>query len=73
MGVHFIKEDGFKDIEKIAHIGMTMGLSIGLFTYLGSLLDRKFGNRYLFTIIGFCWGFFGSLTFLIISIRRIEK
>ncbi len=67
------KKKQFYIIEKYSYFGLTAGFSIFILSYLGSLLDARLGNKLLFTIIGFVWGIFGSIVYIIFIIKKINR
>ena len=52
--------DGSKYL-RYYHIGLQFFVGVGLFTFGGIWLDRKLGTQVLFTLLGLCLGFAGSL------------
>ena len=63
------KSDSMDAVTRYGHLGITIGVIIFLFSYLGNFLDQKFQKAPLFTIIFFLWGFIGSFVYLL----RIAK
>lgn len=49
--------DTFGAVGRYAGHGLTIGLSVALFTWLGSLLDARLGSEPLFTLSGALLGF----------------
>jgi hypothetical protein len=64
------KYESWKGLEKFAHLGFTVGLSVFAFGYLGSFIDKKLGTKWVFTAIGFLWGFAGSFGYLYFYLKK---
>lgn len=60
-----MNRDQLNTFGKYAHLGVTMGVSVIAFTYLGQYLDKRFDLSPLFLLLGLAWGFGGSLYYII--------
>ncbi|MBN1970119.1 MAG: AtpZ/AtpI family protein [Candidatus Delongbacteria bacterium] len=66
-------KESWKPIEKYSHLGMTIGASIGGMTYLGKIVDDKFDSSPAFVLVGFFWGFFGSIIYLMRFVKKMNE
>lgn len=64
-------------VGRYAGHGLTLGLSVALFTWLGSLLDARLGSEPLFilsgALLGFGAGFYSMYRTLVLDPAREEK
>lgn len=60
------------ELAKVSGLGIELALSVGLFTWLGSVADEKTGHDYLWTLIGFFCGLGTAILVVMKTIKRLS-